>query len=251
MKRLNDILFSPLYTQSQTEVRLRMLLEAFCDQAALEGYKIQPYSQRGWNKFLSLSDEKKESILTNFLSYYELACVNMDQGHKISNSSKLLWNFLKKMNLRPTSDFFNCLKEDDIIEIYGTDFVQTFRNLNFFEACTYTIIDIFTYDWIELFTRENQIIAELSGLASEVLGGKHSQTVKINVDRHTLIESLSENPCKIDVYHKYIAPLYSEGSIHNFIIVSDAKIIETSITSNNTENIIPINFRKTSSPAEI
>ncbi len=225
---LNTLLSEDEYTRGSCVEQIMALAERFCTVANKNGYDIIPYTEKSMINLKQVEKNKLLEIHNNLLSYYQLVGGALDQGKKISDSKSILWALLKEMNLRPTSDIFDKIEKDDIVEAYGTDFKQIFRNLRFFDFCSYSLTDIFMYEWRDLFERDQRIALQLAEVAMNVTLGKTKGTTTLGVDAHLMQETFSEGRNKFNVTHKYLSPLYDKGSnIVAFIAISEAEILSS------------------------
>src|SRR5690606_17702992 len=111
---------------------------------------------------------------------YLAECQNaLAVGGTLRDSSfQVFWNVLRRFDLRPCSDLFDLLDSNDVIEVYRYDFIQIYRNLRFLELCTYSLDEVFSYEWPELFHRKQEINFELFDLTREILSGAKKTTLK-------------------------------------------------------------------------
>lgn len=224
METLSSILKTSHFENASLEERFLVLMRQFTAKANTNGYKIKPATTDSWSRFCSLPDEKKQEIFNTFLVYYKVCASALESGHPLSNTMAMIWCLFKEMEWRPASDLFDKIQDTDVIEVYGSDFRQIFRNMNFFDICSYSLTEIFTYDWRDLYRRDDSITIKLAEKAGEVLTGKVA-TVPIGVDWHYLEEVFSENQNKIYIVHKFLSPLYNkQNQIVAFVAISDGRV---------------------------
>lgn len=138
---------------------------------------IVPYNSRGLGKFSTLSTEKQQQVINNLNSYMALCERAIKDGINIHNDSdKFLWWTLKEFRLIPSSRLMNFIKPNMTIEIYNLDCIQIFRTLNLFKFISYSLSELLTFEWWELFSRN----PEIETLVSQ--GGLAAVTGKIDIE---------------------------------------------------------------------
>jgi len=210
------------------DLRFRDLLKQFCLRAGQEGYVLRAEGPTSWETYLKLPQFQRQKILAQFETYYSAAVSTLNSGDKLSDSKSILWWFIKELGMKPTSDIFERINPKDVIEVYGSDFIQIFRNLNFFEICSYPVMDLFIYEWRELFKRDERVTAELAEVAFKVLKNEITHTCEFPVQWHKMEEIFSDQLYTLNIYHKYISPLTARsGATEAFIVVTEAKVVGT------------------------
>lgn len=210
-------------------LRMRELLEAFCALAHKEGYSFQPYDpERPLEKFRQLAPEIQRATLNAFSNYYQACLQALEEGGDLGDSDfKIFWNILKRLKLRPSSDLFDLLSNQDVIEVYTDSFLQIYRNLRFLELCSYPLDHVFSYQWPELFERNQQLNLELYGLTAEVLAGRRKRSIPVGQESHLVKEVFSSENRTFWVEHNFISPLHSaSGSIPAFVFSLSAVRVE-------------------------
>lgn len=102
--------------------------------------------------------------------------------------TSLLKVFLRKSNYKIYDDFFQTLNGTDIVEIYDTTKqIQIFRNLNFLSHSSYTIVDMLTTPWPELFHRKPSITNQIMK-KSEFISNSATSTQPWKIEPHIVTE---------------------------------------------------------------
>ncbi len=190
------------------ESHLCVLFEQFCCQAQAEGLKILPYRTSPLENLRRRSENHKERVLENFRSYYEICAETIKEGFHLRDSLQLAWRAFGKLKLLPPSDIFDKIDLDcDVIEIYSPEGIQIFRNLRFFDICSYTLDEIFAYDWPELYSRELAITQGILSLVEKMFEGKIQVTTPANIEIHTVKEIFSEERNEYIIEQKLFSPV--------------------------------------------
>lgn len=96
--------------------------------------------------FDQLPIERRQAIVSQFDRYTNLLSLAHQERVSLRDDKALVWSTLKALRLRPPSDLLDHLAHGDVIEIYDHNQVQVFRNLRFFELCTYGVFEILVHD---------------------------------------------------------------------------------------------------------
>ncbi len=211
--------------------RLQTLAQEFADLARSSGVEVRPFdAKRPFERFRQLPLVRQEAILAAFENYFGVVRSQLGLGHDLQDRRKrIFWGILGRLGLRPCSDLFDKLGEDDCVEVYGADFIQIYRNMKFLELCSYNLDDIFACEWVELFYREPRITEALAKEMTHVLSGGVRSTLQISDDagqaEHVVSEVFLEERREFLVRHKYLSPLFDEnGRPAAFVIILDAKV---------------------------
>ena len=106
--------------------------------------------------FKNLDEKNQIEILRSLKTYNEICAETLANGDSLTDSKSFVWQALKKLGLRFSSDMFNFIQQENVIEIYDMNNVQIFRNFNFFGFTSYALEDLLCRPWVELFHRANQ-----------------------------------------------------------------------------------------------
>jgi hypothetical protein len=169
------------------------------------GFKSSP---RSWEVFQNLPAERRQAVLDKIQQDIAFHDEATRAGIGKHQSSELLRYFLKKMNWNLSEKVFSHLSEEDVIEVYSPNFTQLFRNLKFLEICSYPILDIYLYEWPELYTRPQAITEALIQECVRALGAASDQDFfGDSVPDHFLEEVFSEERRVFKIEQKFISPV--------------------------------------------
>jgi hypothetical protein len=208
------------------ELNFRKALITLSAAFARKGYKVKPFTDRAWRDFVSFPAEKKKKIIQDFSHYSALYLPVLQQEGSPNEDGRLIWAAVKKLGLRPCSDFFDQVEESDVVEFYSRQNLQIFHNINFFELCSYSFLEIFAYPFTELWKREAGALEETKQAAIDCFNGKFSRTVDANFPKHYLVEAFSEEAYLIEMQFRKFAPLFDEeGAIAAIAAVSRGRLL--------------------------
>lgn len=209
--------------------RFKALAERLSELVATEQVSIAAYSGSGPSHFANLSNDKKEATLVHFSKYVEVLGDAVDNGVRLRDDRKLLWRAFGVYGMRPLADLLTYESgDDDVVEIYNRDSVQIFRNVHFFRVCSYTIDDVISRPFYELYRRDGDITYKILETASELLAGKYTSTYWYDLPPHRLDEIDSPGRFLALVENRFLSPLHgADGSIQGMVSVNRALAIDT------------------------
>jgi hypothetical protein len=137
----------------------------------------------------------------------------------------MLREFLDYHNLEVPFPLDRYIDKGDIVEVYGEDFIQIYRNRTFFNFCSYDIYTILTNPFDVLFRRDTEITEKLIRRGVECL-----TTMKgiepIGVSPHLLQEHYARNSKVFLINDKWISPVFSKvtGKVMGLLNTKRAKV---------------------------
>lgn len=175
----------------------------------LMGAKVRPETELSLRGLNTSGVPALERTLAEVRNFRELCQESVQPEGIAKNDRQLLWNTLRKLKAVPPSDIIDKIEDQDVIEVYNTQFIQIFRNLNYFDISSYTLVEVFTHQWDELYERENPNIGQqMMNVALSVISGKARATFPCGVDSHVLKERFSEEQLRLNMIPGYVSPLF-------------------------------------------
>lgn len=220
------------FLSEPSEIRksLEKLLESFSLYLEKEGVRVTPYREQSLNDFDGLPSSLKIQKAENFFKYYELCRAAIESGVELRNNKSFLNFSLKKLNLWMDSEAIDRIDRDDIIEVYSLEKTQLYRNLKFLEICSYPMLDLYMYEWPELFCRPDSITEKLIQVCGEVIADPLCRFRPSGVPEHVLEETFSQEKLSFMVDQKVIAPVKdAQGRVQGVMGSLQARVIDRTI----------------------
>lgn len=122
------------------------------------------------SRFLKLDEGFQNQILENLISHNRVLEASLTEESKLLRrpNHSLAWSALKILGLTPPPDAFAHLLDTHIIEIYNTSFTQMFRSLNFFSFVSYSLDELMTYHFSDLYMRTGTTTEEMMAMTERV-----------------------------------------------------------------------------------
>lgn len=186
------------------------------------GIDISPMTKgTHFESFTRLGPTHQLKLIKDLQNYIQI-CQKAEEEEGISvnsNDHSLTWYAMKAMGLRPSSQLFEHLEEDDIVEIYNTAGIQIFRSVSFFSLVSYSLEEVLTYEWSQLYHRDPEITKVLEKIFMDVALGK-KDLVKGEVPEHYVSEIFSGKEGRRKMRHNLAAPLFSNNNQIGGVIVA-------------------------------
>ncbi|MEK7354903.1 MAG: hypothetical protein AAB250_00540, partial [Bdellovibrionota bacterium] len=166
-----------------------------------------------FSRYRALPPQQQREALENLRAYQNLLEAAILDGVPLaSKDHSLAWWALKNFGWRPPSDFFANLTPSDHLEIYDQSHRQVFRPLRLFDFFSYTIEELVTHQWYELFDHEGGSMDDLVERAKALLESTDHSTMLINGEPHWVEEKFSEHRNRINMSVRLAAPLRGFGN---------------------------------------
>lgn len=194
------------------------------------------YSNKALAKLSEVPLETKEKLnkqIKNILLIMDTSpeIVN-DPNSPIHPELGLIKEALKICQMRVRDDFWDNLNKDDVVEIYTMENIQLFRTFNFFNISSYSLLDLLINEWYLLWERPSNVIQSFMALYQDLVEGRITKTMKVNVPMHLLKEiyndSNQENfkPTSVLVKPGVVSPLYDDqDNLKGFIFTLQGKVV--------------------------
>lgn len=136
---------------------------------------------------------------------------------------------MKEFNLKAMdSEVFELIGNEDVIEVYGSEGVQIYRNLTFCKICSYSLLDLSVNSWDELYEKPAPVVRAIHDLVGEVMTTA-TKTLPYNLESHIQREKFiyAKTLRTFLVTPRYISPLVDEetGERAGILSTYSAKVI--------------------------
>ena len=189
------------------------------------GGDVEIDSKASREAWLMLPEEVKMAVLKGFSGYLDNCEDLVGAGISLRDNYALVMHSVKKAGLYTIENVKSILTDDHIVEVYNLDHVQLFRSINFFDLCNYSLLDLLSRQWFELFERlESVTNANLDEITDVVKGGKLR---RMTVGPH-LLKELDSNPRGVFNFNLlYCCPVFSAPGVPGgYLLIDDVKELD-------------------------
>lgn len=180
------------------------------------GIKVPATSPKALEKLSTLSSDDKERLLAAWRLWLgwvkpaisEQGTMEVNRLQERRFAEKALAHF----NLRAHADFWETLRDGQIIEIYGLDMIQLYRSLSFFKFCGYSLLDISVHEWYVLWDRPKRAIELLVDYTQRALS-HDIPCESFTLPRHIIRESFSTGLTEMFKPRAYLAEFKHFGTL--------------------------------------
>lgn len=156
--------------------------------------------------------------LTQGLDYHEFKG-RFDRQH--------LKKFLKRSGLNIHDDNLDFLIEDsDVLEAYDVEGQQIFRNLEIFRYTSYSLTELVSYHWTELYERPAMINEIIFREWAKIVQTDTTLAIPLTIPKHLLKEKMNQNR-QVLIELKYAWRMLDErGNYAGLLISQKASLVE-------------------------
>lgn len=216
---------SDIAHSTNTSQSFRQYSDRLVSLLKTEGIVRLPYESPELPIFNSLTSEQQEDSLALLKYYLESLEDVLSAGEKLSNNSTALWCALKKLGIKPPSDFFSHLRETDCIELYDANHIQIWRNLNMMRVMTHTTEQVFCLPWPYRYERDPVALQKCLEIIESLFNAEVPGGLTINIE-NLILEKESTELLQLDVVHRYAAPVTDNyHQTCGYLVVSSVDII--------------------------
>lgn len=190
------------------------------------GFNARPFRKDRPLRFESSSTQQKMRAIAYLDANIEILNECVASGESPSNSAQMLWRILKKIKATPEMDIFDKIEDGDVVEVYYDDHVQIFRNLEFFNYCSFTIDELLCGKWYNLYKRDFVTTLKMLRMAFKLLTKRLEVTTAWSVPEHVFDEVGSEEKLRHSIVLKYVSPIKNQGEMIGAICTSRATPVQ-------------------------
>lgn len=185
------------------------------------GYSVKPYSDDSLPLFQNLSKKQQHDVL-NALDAY-LYSLRSEYVQGTFSAERFVIQFLFRIGIAPTDELSESLRNERFIQIYNADQIQIFRSLACYERCSFTLEQMTTRPWFELWERDSLFYFALFGLAATALKIIKFTKLRLDFPHHRVTEIDSLESYSFDYKIKSLSALTRQGKLQAALLIEDWK----------------------------
>jgi len=176
------------------------------------GLKIRLPSQESLEKFALLPLQRQSNFLTSLEIYApvfecQIKSITAGSPEKITAKQERehLTYMADRMDIELNKEVLKAIDKGDVVEIYNTDSIQVYRNLEFFRTTNYSLLDIVSCSWQTLWERPTQVVEMINQRVSEVMTSEDTAPKPFQITDHIIREKYLGHTQALAIHTKKIA----------------------------------------------
>ncbi|WP_291516356.1 hypothetical protein [Bdellovibrio sp. ArHS] len=203
--------------------KFKLASQKICMMFSTEGVYRKPYLE-GLPHFRALSYEKMAEVVTSITFFKELCEEQIAEGYKLKDNSSFVWRAFRKLDFVPRADVFNHMTDEDLVEIYSVDNKQLYRNFRFFECCSYTLEELYSVEWWNLYERNADVTMKIFAAGMKVATGEIADSYIPGIEP-ALLKEVKEDGQSFMQQVKLISPLKRNKRVEGLLVIETAEQI--------------------------
>lgn len=170
--------------------------------------------------FMELNEDQINEIFNSIEHTINNLALSVEKTKNQDNLNlNQLWSFLAENKLKYPIDLFDYITKGDILEVYDNENKQVFRSFDFFRHCTYSLDELFSTPWNELYYRDEIHIVEYMRLLSTLLEQKSKDVLLVKtVPAHWVSQLKTSRKTSHFLQSKIICLVYdAQDNIRGYI----------------------------------
>lgn len=204
---------------NSTLLNYRADLEELSSILSCFGYNIAPYRTSDLWDFHRLDDVQQAEVSRSLNIY--LQALKSEYASGDFSNERFVLQFLYRTGILTSDGLSESIHNEKFIQIYNRDQLQIFRSLGCFERCSFTLEQLTTRPWFELWTRESLFYYALFGLAATALKLIRFTKIKLDFPHHRVTEQDSFNNFSFDYKIKSLTGLTRQGKLQAALLIED------------------------------
>ncbi|MFM6928277.1 MAG: hypothetical protein ACKOX6_07420 [Bdellovibrio sp.] len=185
------------------------------------GYPVKAYHNSSLPLFQKLSAKDQQNVI-NALDAY-LYALRSEYLQENFSAERFVVQFLFRIGIVPTDDLHATIRHEKFIQIYNPDQIQIFRSLACYERCSFTLEQMTTRPWYELWERDSFFYYACFGLAATALRFIKFTKLKLDFPYHRVTEVDSTESFTFDYKIKSLSALTRQGKLQAALLIEDWK----------------------------
>ena len=215
-----DLAFSP--TPEYLADTFRELALELSHIGASIDVPIRAFKTEAMPYFMAMDLNGQQDAVMKLAQYVSICQDVLASGGDLRSTRTFVWRAFRAFGMKPNASFFESMSEDHVVEIYDLNNVQIFRNFRFFEFCSYTLEDVFTRPWTDLFIRKQPAqTTNIVGFIEKLVASGSHETVTPHAGVQHTREANSELMHEVDLEIDSAALLFNEANVPAALIVCE------------------------------
>jgi hypothetical protein len=177
------------------------------------GTSLANPNPQSWMKFASLSQDHQLGAIRGIESQAAFIQAAMEEGLDAFDELGMLDYAKRTFSLLGDSQYSNQIQKGDIVEIVDSDFIQIYRSYSCFSLCNYSLLELSSYPWWELYDRPSRVTEDLIAKSREIFEGRaRILQFESEVAPYTIRELMTTEQEMYQVQERFAAKMLSAAT---------------------------------------
>jgi hypothetical protein len=181
--------------------------------------RLRQPPETAWKKFFSLPTQQRAAIEMGWIGQADFIEGAINEEVNGFDEVNMLRYALGKLTLIAGTDIVENIEKNDILEIFDENCMQIYRSYSCFALCNYSLLELGSYPWYELYERSSVVTKQLIDYCREVIEGKRG---RINLGEvmapYSFKELLTEEQTSFEMTEKYLVRLRSPITGKSYVL---------------------------------
>lgn len=178
---------------------LRSILKLNCQ------IELRADPMRGWELFSRLPESSRKSIKDFVVGQIDFIQEAVFSGIDPRSERAMLRHALSKLRIICDDSVYEKVEGTDVVEILDKNLTQVYRSFSCFYLCNYSILELTSVPFFDLYERSSVITKSLIDACGEVLEGRSNLTSLAAIGSYPVRELLTEEKNSFFIQEKFVA----------------------------------------------
>ena len=168
---------------------------------------------------MQLAEETQRGLIVGINGQAEFIQGALDEGIDGFNENGMLKYAMGKLALLGDHDVLNDISSGDVVEIFDSEHRQIYRSYSCFSLSNYSLLELATYPWFDLYERSNKVEGEVINYSNSVLNGEASYVLMSEyIKEYTIRERRTKERAVFALQEKFLKRMRSAVTKQNFCL---------------------------------
>lgn len=212
-------------------VRALHILDSLADRAARKGLRLPTPQPESFELFLRMPELRQAAFVKGLEAYssvfdIQLSDFDIERKSSVEVEKKCLEATERNLGLKIHRDVYDQLAEGDVIEIYDIHSIQVYRNINFFRTTNYSLMDVISHPWMNLWDRPRRVTDAINEQVGAIFAAPGVSPVPMDIPVHLLREQAFGKTQIFEIRMKTVAKVLTEsGELYGGVSTMRAETI--------------------------
>lgn len=174
------------------------------------GKPMKPSPAKALVQFGKLPLEHQEGAVKGLEGQLAFIQEAIRNGLTAYNEKSLVRMAMGKLNLFADENIVEKVGTTDVVEIFDSHHTQVYRSYSCFALCNYSIAELVSYPWYELYERPKWVEERLYSLSESIFAGRESHVdLEDKVPKYVLKETMTAEKAAFEMQDKFLSRMVS------------------------------------------